>query len=249
MKYSKYERRFYRDWVKARGLYQSRILARETDLQVLTNKKLDKELVQERIRAYRWDIENYITRDSRFLSSLKPIAVELTAPRIVQEMSTQARAADVGPMASVAGAVAEFLGRDLLKAGYREVIIENGGDIFMKISRAREVGIYSGTSSLLRNLKLKIRPADTPLGICTSSGTIGHSLSFGCADSVVILAKSATLADAVATGCCNRVREKGDLEKALAFCRSIKGVEGAVIILKNDLLSWGKIKFTHGPQA
>jgi ApbE superfamily uncharacterized protein (UPF0280 family) len=249
MKSSKYERRFYRDWVKAKGLYQSHILARETDLQVLTNKKLDKDFVQERIRAYRWDIESYITRDSRFLSSLKPIAVELTAPRIVQEMSAQAKLADVGPMAGVAGAVAEFLGRDLLRAGYREVIIENGGDIFMRSARAREVGIYSGPSSLFRNLKLKIKPADTPLGICTSSGTLGHSLSFGCADSVVILAKSATLADAVATACCNRVREKSDLEKALAFCRSIRGVAGAVIILKNNLVSWGKIKFIHGPQA
>lgn len=219
------------------------IAAKETDLQVLTNKPADKSFIEERIRTYRWDIENYIDRDRRFLTALKPLAVELSAPEIVKEMSLQSSKANVGPMASVAGAIAEFLGRDLLKKGHKEVIIENGGDIFIKTRKVRAIGIYAGKSRLLSKLKLQIRPKDTPLGICTSSGTIGHSLSFGCADSVVILSRSVILADAVATATANLVQSKADLQKAVDFARSIKGITGVIIIFRNNLISWGKVEF------
>lgn len=219
------------------------IVERETDLQILTNKTLDRDFVKERIRAYRWDIEGYIDKDRRFLVALKPIAVELNAPPIIKEMSEAVKLANVGPMASVAGAIAEFLGRDLLRKGYRDVIIENGGDIFLKTTKTRAVGIYTGRSMLWQGLKLKIKPKDTPLGICTSSGTIGHSLSFGLADAVVILSKRAALCDAVATATANLVESKADLEKALGFARAIKGVCGVVIILKNNLISCGKVEF------
>jgi ApbE superfamily uncharacterized protein (UPF0280 family) len=159
-------------------------------------------------------------------------------------MSAQAKKANVGPMATVAGAIAEFLGRDLLKKGYKEVIVENGGDIFLKTAKTRLIGIYAGKSKLWNRLKLKIKPKDTPLGICTSSGTIGHSLSFGSADSVVILSRNASLADAVATATANRVNSKEDFQKSLNFARSIKGICAVVIILGNNLISWGKIEFS-----
>ena len=243
MKTTKYQKRFYRDWVRAKDLHLTRIIAKETDLEILTNKPIETKFLEERIRAYRWDIENYIEKDYRFLTTLKPIAVELHAPLIVKEMSEQTRKVNVGPMASVAGAVAEFLGRDLLKKGYRDVIVENGGDIFLKTSRVRAVGIYAGRSKLLSKLCIRIRPKDTPIGICTSSGTIGHSLSFGCADSVVILSKSATLADAVATATANLVKSKTDMQKALDFARAVKGVSGVVIIFRNNLMTWGKVEF------
>ncbi len=243
MKADKYQRRFYRDWAKARNLYLTHIIARETDVQIFTDKPIDKQFAQERIKHYRWQIENYIIKDARFLVSLKPIPVELNAPEIIKKMSEEAKKANVGPMATVAGAIAEFLGTDLIKKGCRQVIVENGGDIFMKITRKRKVGIYAGRSKLWNNICVKIKPKDTPLGICTSSGTLGHSLSFGCADSVVIISKSTTLADAVATATANRVNSKQDLQKALDFARSVKGVLGVVIILKNNLISWGKVEF------
>lgn len=243
MKTDKYQRRFYRDWVKVKDLHLSHIVAKETDLMVLTNKLLERDSIYEKIRSLRWEIEDYINKDRRFLTALKPLEVELNAAPIIKEMSMYTKQANVGPMAAVAGAVAEFLGRDLLKKGYKDVIIENGGDIFLKITKTRNIGIYAGESKLWNHLKLKIKPKDTPLGICTSSGTIGHSLSFGSADSVVILAKNASLADAVATATCNRVDSRQSLELALNFARSIKGVSGAVIILGNNLVSWGKVEF------
>ena len=243
MKSIRYQRRFYRDWIRARDLYHERIYAKETDLEILTNKKLDKDFVEERVRSYRWDIENYINKDYRFLTALKPIPVELNAPDIVKTMAEASKKVNVGPMASVAGAIAEFVGRDLLKKGYKDVIVENGGDIFLKTTKIRAVGIYAGRSKLLNKLCIRIRPKDTPLGICTSSGTIGHSVSFGCADSVVILSKSATLADSVATASANRIQSKTDLQRALDFARAIKGVLGVVIIFRNNLVTWGKVEF------
>lgn len=242
MKTSRYQKRFYRDWAQVKGLHVSHIMAKETDLALLTNKRLDREFVEERVRLYRWDIENYIAKEPRFLTSLKPLSVELGAPPIVEEMAAQSQKVNVGPMASVAGAVAEFLGRDLLKKGYKEVIVENGGDIFIKTSSIRLIGIYAGRSRIWSSLKLKIRPKDTPLGVCTSSGTIGHSLSFGSADSVVVISRNALLSDAAATACANRINSKYDMQKALDFARAIEGVLGVVIILKNDLLSWGKVE-------
>ena len=131
----------------------------------------------------------------------------------------------------------------LLKKGYRDVIIENGGDIFLKTQKTCKVGVYAGKSKLWKGLGLKIKPQNTPLGICTSSGTIGHSLSFGLANAVVILSKRPSLADAVATATANRIRSKEDLVKAIDFAKSIKGVLGVATIFKNNLISWGKVEF------
>ncbi|MFY9402559.1 MAG: UPF0280 family protein [Candidatus Omnitrophota bacterium] len=244
MKVSKFQRRFYRDWVRDKGLYITQIIAKETDIRITTNKPLEKKSAEERIRSYRWEIERYIQRDYRFLTALRPLSVELNAAPIIKKMSDESKKANVGPMATVSGAICEFLGFELLKKGYKDVIIENGGDIFLKSRKARLIGIYSGRSKIWENLCLKIKPKDTPIGICTSSGTIGHSLSFGQADSVVILSKSTSLADAVATATCNRINFKQDLQGALDFARKIKGVLGVVIILKNNLVSWGKVEFS-----
>jgi len=242
---NQYQKRFYRNWVSAKGLHLARMVDKETDLQILTDKQLDEDFVRERVHTYRYAIESYIDKDRRFLTSLKPITVELNAPKIVKIMAECAKKANVGPMAAVAGAVAGFLGQDLLRKRHKEVIIENGGDIFLKIAKPRIVGIYTGRSKLWNKLRLKIKPRDTPIGICTSSGTISHSLSFGTADSVIILSKSPCLADAVATATANRINSKEDLQKAVDFAKGIRGVMGVVITIKNNLISWGRIEFVR----
>lgn len=226
-----------------------RVSLKETDLQILTDKPLDKAFVKERVSHYRSHIEEYIAKDRRFLTALKPLAVELHAPAIVKRMAEAARQANVGPMAAVAGALAEFLGRDLLKKGCKEVIIENGGDIFIATDRMRRIRIYAGRSKLWDNLRLEIKAKNTPLGICTSSGSIGHSLNFGSLDAAIILAKNASLADAVATATANRVKKKEDLKKAVDFAKSIKGISGAIAIIKNNLISWGRFELASSDKA
>ena len=244
MKSSKFQRGFYRDWIKDKKLRVIQVMDKETDIRITTDRGVDRGFVEGKIRQYRWDIERYINKEHRFLTALKPLVVELDAPLIIKMMAEESKKANVGPMATVSGAISESIGRDLLKNGLKDVIIENGGDIFLKIRKPRLVGIYSGRSKLWNNLCLKIKPKDTPLGICTSSGTIGHSLNFGSADSVVIISKSTSLADAVATATCNRINFKQDLHKALDFARQIKGILGVVIILKNNMVSWGKVEFS-----
>ena len=199
------------------------------------------EWVEETIRVCRRPLEDYIQRDPGFVNALTPHAVLPDAPLIVQTMAEAGRLAAVGPMAAVAGAVAEWVGKSIAKRS-RDVIVENGGDIFMRTSRIRKVGIFAGDSPLSNRVAIEIRPDQTPLGICTSSGKVGHSLSFGKADAVVVLSPSVALADAVATACGNLVLTVDDLERTLEFAAEIIGVTGILVIKDDRLAVWGSIK-------
>ena len=246
MKTEGYQKRFYRRRINSADLFRSLIAVKETDLLILTDRPVDKKFVLGRINFYRDKIEEYINyKDRRFLVALKPVAVESTSPRIIKEMAAQSAKANVGPMASVAGAIAQFLGRDLLVKGFRDVIIENGGDIFIKCTRLVKVGLYAGRNKKLNKISLKVKPQDSPLGICASSATLGHSVSFGNADNVVIIASSAVLADALATAVCNMVKSRDDLDRAIAFGSSVKGVMGIIIIFGNILATWGKVELVR----
>ena len=239
MKQDGYQPRDYRGWVDSHDLVPFNVAIGETDLAIYACEDLRRK-AQRIVLKYRSQLESYIAGNPRFQSSLEPVPVPSHAPRIVLEMIRAGSLAGVGPMAAVAGALAEMTGRELL-AFTPEAIIENGGDIFLKVTRKRVIGIYAGNSPLTGKLGLEIEPADTPLGICTSSGTVGHSLSFGKADAAVILSPSALLADAAATAVCNRVKAPADIDAAIGFGRSIPGVTGIVIIIGKDIGAWGKV--------
>lgn len=244
MKKDTYQKRFYRQWLNSTDLIKRRIVIKETDLEILTDKPQDEHWLEEKILGFRRDIQTYIAKDRRFLTELKPMTVELDAPLIIKKMAQAAELANVGPMAAVAGGIAQLLGEELLEKGCCEVIIENGGDIFLSTKKNRLIVIFAGKSRLSGKLNLKINPNQTPCGICTSSGSVGHSLSFGKADSVTVLAKDAFLADAVATSTCNLVKSAADFNRAIEFAKNISGVFGVVVILKNHLGSWGDIEFS-----
>lgn len=243
---NKYHRRFPYDLVKPKDLRLTYLVDSETDLKIMTNKALDKDFFKERIQQYRWDIESYIIKDRRFLTAFSPIAVELSAPQIVQKMSHAAKCADVGPMTTVAGAIAEFLGRDLLKKGYREVVIQNRTDIFLASRKSRIVNIYHGKMKLWQGLGIKVAADMMPVGVRVCGAKIDPSLSFGCADSVAVLSKNLALADAVAAHAYAKIHSKKDLTPVLNSIRSVKGICGAAIILKDDVVSWGKIELVTG---
>jgi len=172
---------------------------------------------------------------------LDPYQAEAEAPAIVKEMARVSQLTGVGPMAAVAGAIAEAVGRDLL-AFSPEVIVENGGDIFLKISKKRLVGVYAGESSFTRKIALEIIPRETPLGVCTSSGTVGHSLSLGSADAVIVLSPSTALADAAATALGNLVKAADDIPQTIERAQSIQGLRGLVIIVGDKMGVWGRVK-------
>ena len=152
--------------------------------------------------------------------------------------------AGVGPMASVAGGISQEL-TDYLSKFSEEVIIENGGDIFIKTHKTFTAGIYAGENSPFSNkIGIKINP-HKGMGICTSSGTFGHSLSFGAADAVCVLSKSAYIADAFATALCNMVKKKDDLEKTLKFAEKQNLISGVIIIYRDKIGALGDLELVR----
>jgi ApbE superfamily uncharacterized protein (UPF0280 family) len=240
-----YEPRTYRHWVKDKDLVSFNIVVKETDLYIRASTNLRRK-ASKLVLKYRDTLERYIERHPTFLTSLEPIPVGGDAPRIVKSMSESARRVGVGPMASVAGAIAEFVGTDLL-AFSPEIIVENGGDIYLNSPKKRLIGIYAGKSPLTGKIGLEINGEDIPLGICTSSGTVGHSLSYGEADAVVVLSQSATLADAAATAIGNLIVQPDDIPSGIEFAQGIEGLKGVLIIKGDKIGLWGEIKISPIP--
>lgn len=235
-----YEPRTYRHWVKSQDLVPFHVVVKETDLHIQALTDLKRKALKS-VLKYRDMLERYIERHPSFLTSLQPLTVVDDAPRIVQSMSESADKVGVGPMASVAGAIAEFVGYDLLDFS-PEIIVENGGDIFIKSAKQRLIGIYAGNSTLTGKIGLEINEGDTPVGICSSSGTVGHSLSYGKADAVIVLSRSATLADAAATAIGNLIINSIDIPAGIDFAKGIDGLLGVVIIKDDNMGLWGEVK-------
>jgi len=236
-----YQPRTYRHWVKDKELVAFKVTVKETDLYIRAHADL-KSKAHELVVKYRRMLEEYIEGHPSFLTSLEPVAVENGAPQIVTGMAEAAGKAGVGPMAAVAGAIAEAVGSELLELS-PEVIVENGGDIYLKSLTKRLIGIYAGKSPLTGRVGLEIKGKDTPLGVCTSSGTVGHSLSLGKADAVIVLSPSTALADAAATAIGNRILKPEDIPGGIEFARSIKGLKGVIIIQGEQVGVWGEVKF------
>ncbi len=243
MKEPGYKPRFYREWSKDADLVSFTVVVKETDLFIRARRNLRKKALDEVLKQ-RALLEGYITRHPGFLTSLEPFAVGDDAPLIVREMAEASAKVGVGPMAAVAGVIAEKVGRTLLDYT-NEVIVENGGDIFLCYRKPRLIGIYAGNSPLTGRLALKIEPEDTPLGVCTSSGTVGHSLSFGKADAAIVLSPSAALADAAATAVGNLIRTEADLPGAIEFVKSVDGITGIAVIKGDKIAAWGKVNLVR----
>lgn len=235
-----YEEREYRKWVRHDDLVTVKVMEEETDLLISGDSDMSS-AAAESISLYRNQIKGYMLKDREFGPALKPVRVRDDAPEIVKEMGKAATIVGVGPMASVAGVMAERVGRDLLKLS-QQIIVENGGDIFIKTNSERLLGIYAANSPFTGKVALKVMPEQTPMGICTSSGTVGHSLSFGRADAAIVISKWTALADAAATATGNVVKTEADVQKGVDFARAIEGVEGALVIFGDKIGAWGNIE-------
>lgn len=229
----------YRQWVKP-DLRSFRLRIEQSDLLISAERDLTDSARQTLHRA-RAELESYIERDPVFATTLAPHDPQPDAPEIALEMAAAARRCGVGPMAAVAGAVAQYVGEALL-AESPQVIVENGGDIFLHTAQPRIAAIYAGKSPLSGRVGVKVNLLNRPVGLCTSSGVVGPSLSFGRADAAVVLADSAYLADAAATALGNRVKEPADIEPALQFVSTLPGLHGALVILAHHLGAWGEIE-------
>lgn len=237
------EIRDYRARADASGLRTFQVILMESNLSISCERWLADDAFSS-LTAHRRELETYIAQYPEFLSSLEPVWVHPNAAAVVKNMAQAAWAAGVGPMAAVAGALADTVGQQLLRES-REVIVENGGDIFCATRIPRTVAVDSGPGGSSFSIGLRIRPEMGPLGICTSSGTVGGSLSFGRADAACVVARSAALADAMATAVGNVVKTPRDIETGLARASMVPGVLGAVVIVGESLGAWGAIELVR----
>ncbi len=187
-----------------------------------------------RIVWYRDILNKHIRDFPEFLTSLIPLPVQPGAHPLIAEMYYASGIAGTGPMSAVAGAVAEYICNDLISEfRFHEVIIENGGDIFMKVDSPSTISVYAGSSPLSDRIGLIIKPDDAPLSVCCSSGTVGHSFSFGNADAAVVSCKSGAQADAYATACCNAVRSASMVNEVTQLFYQKPDII-SVVIIKDD---------------
>jgi ApbE superfamily uncharacterized protein (UPF0280 family) len=234
-----YVDRTYRASMQAEDLVAFSVKIEQTDLYVLAERDLTAETTRAARRA-RSTLEGWIDRHPEFAQSMAPISCPPDAPGLVRDMCAAGQAAGVGPMAAVAGAIAEYVARALQPTS-PNVIVENGGDTYLMGARRRLAAIFAGRSALSNRFGLVIPPEKQPIAVCTSSGTVGPSVSLGEADAAVIAAQDGALADAVATATANRVRTAEDLSGAVEFAAALEGVQHAVVIAGDEMAMWGNL--------
>jgi uncharacterized protein len=252
-----YQPRRYRNLVKASDLVRFTVSVEETDLLILANRALPiKELEAEAhrlVRIARAQLREHIAEHPAFLSSMVPLplpgADDANAEDVVEfiaAMYDAGQQAGTGPMAAVAGAVAQFVGLELLGSS-QQIIVENGGDIFIKSDMPRTIGIHAGSSPLSGKVGVRL-PAGT-YGVATSSATVGHSFSAGRADAAMVISGNTVLADAVATELCNRVKRPDDIQPALQWVQQIRGVLHAAVIMEDRFGTWGQFEIVPTAEA
>jgi hypothetical protein len=235
-----FESRSYRDFESRGSLIAFRARVETSDLYIRALKPLEKEATS-LIRQAREQIEAAIKRRPDFLESLTPMDELDQDSTLVNRMIAAGKKAGTGPMSAVAGAVAEYVGRGLLPES-EELMVENGGDIFIKVSFESVVGIFASDSPFSGKIGVLARPDGLPISICASSATVGPSLSKGNADASVIISRDAPLADAMATAMGNRIKNEDDLQGAVNWALSIQGVKAAVAIKGDRIAAKGDLE-------
>lgn len=240
------EKRTYRDLFGGDLVY-FRVAVEQSDLAVGASLRLENE-AREALLEARARVKEEIRLCPEFLTAFSPLPARPGAPEPVLSMYRAALAANVGPMAAVAGAIAQYVGRALLKVS-GEVIVENGGDIYIASRRERLAAIFAGDSPLSMKVALKVPPGEW--GVCTSAGRVGPSVSLGQADAAMILSGDAALSDAAATALGNLLKTAGDMQAALDRVMGIAGVLGAVAVMGDRLGAAGAVELAPylGPEG
>ncbi len=247
------ERKYRKDFLHNNNEQQIYIQIAESDLLILLTNKISKEeavdFFSKKLLKIRQEIESYSIVNKEFITSLIPLKNELSNVDIIDDMLIAGKLLEVGPFAAVAGSVSEYIA----KAGYEflknknlptDIIVENGGDIFLISSKERVVALLDKPNDKTM-LGIKVQ-ATNGLAICTSSATIGHSLSFGKAELLTVLAQKGSIADAAATSFCNMVQTSADFQNVLSRVQNAKGYEilGLVGSCDDELFAFGDIELT-----
>ncbi len=213
---------------------------KETIVTISAREQNHIEAAKKTIKEQRRYLEDFIEKDPFFMLTLDPYDLKVDdAPDIVQQMVRCSAVFEIGPMSAVAGVIAKFAVEAMIEAGATYAVVDNGGDISILNDQPALVGIYAGASPI-KDLAFEVPSRTEPLGICTSSGTVGPSISFGCADAATVISKDPALADAAATALGNAVQAEGALEECFkAIDRP--GIDGALVIRGEEMAVWGEL--------
>lgn len=219
---------------------------KDSILRIKSDADVEREVEEILVKAYQ-EVEKYIVSNPSFRTSLEPLMLDENAPKIVRDMIKAGNLFKVGPMAAVAGAFSEMVVDESVKRGAKWVIVENGGDISLYGDKKFVISLHAGKSPLSDKLGLEINPRNKKYSICTSSSSVGHSISLGNADAVSVLAPSATIADAAATAIANEVKGESDenaVNRGIEFSKEFikQGhIDGILIIKGKKIGKVGKL--------
>lgn len=239
-----YKNRTYREHLQKERWHSFTVAFKETDLWIGIDKASFRTEIptftEALIRSLREEMDAYIAQDPEYLKALIPYNAQPTAPILFREMAEVAAQSGIGPMSAVAGAVACRVGKAIKERfGVHEVIVENGGDIYADIREDMDIAVFAGQSPLSEKVGFTIRAEHAPLGICTSSGTVGPSLSFGKADAVMIICKDCALADTYATAFANEIQVPEDIAPCIEKIEKVKEILGAICIKDDKIGIYG----------
>jgi uncharacterized protein len=235
-----YEHRFYRESMGKGRFVTFVVQYKDSDLWIGVDADSYTDAIpdyaKQQLVDLRNELERFIAIFPDFARTFSPIEIPASAPVIATRMANAAQKAGTGPMAAVAGAFAEFIGNRLMAVfGMNEIVVENGGDIFLVLKDSLVLSIYAGESPLSGKIGIEIFPNQTPIGICTSAGTVGPSISFGNADAVMVACTDTATADAYATTLGNKVKTADDIELVLASYESNPDIQSVCIICDGRL--------------
>lgn len=221
----------------------------ETDLWIgvdETNYSSDLEkFVFEKVFGLRSEIDAYLKRVPEFFDSFSTVNPGDDAPEICKKMASAASCAGIGPKSAVAGAFSEYIGKQIENEfSPEELVVENGGDIYLNIKNELAVSVYAGNSPLSEKVGIRIPPEFSPLGICTSSGTVGHSISYGKADAIMVACKNTLLADALATAYGNKINTEKDINAVVEEINNKPEILSAIIIKGDKIAICGNFELT-----
>lgn len=218
-------------------MIRERFHFRETFANILADDPAHIAAAKDGILAARQELEAYLARDPFFGTTYEPYEPDTDLP-VVRRMADAARKAGVGPMAAVAGTIAWAGVGAMIGAGASFGVIDNGGDIALVADRPVRVGVHAGTAALSNKVAFVVPPQETILGICTSSATVGPSVSFGIADAVTIFSHDVALADAWATAVCNEIRPT---DRSVLDRVNPAEVSGIFAIMGDVTVEWGTL--------
>ncbi|MBD3264200.1 MAG: UPF0280 family protein [Candidatus Omnitrophica bacterium] len=233
-----YEPRLYRDIAKEG--FSLEIAYKESDILIVSSAEIEYKEAYNLLIKYYGIVEKYAKDRPDFLNSLSPLKEDSRASSIAKDMIFYSGLAGTGPFSAVAGAISFYVGRELLSS-VDEIILENGGDIFIKTKKARRIGVYLGENSSFPQLGLEIQPRNGDFGIASSSSLLGHSLGFGQAELVTVIGKNSMVADAFATAFSNKVKDDRSVDFVLKEARKNDYLDGLMIVFKGQLYIWGDI--------